>query len=118
MLNLDHELKIVEDEFNNTYRLLELETEKVANKTAELKRVQDELLSARKAWAEAELVRADNERLKAENEKAVLKLSDMDEELRHYSISKERISEEYKVSLSSLRQSIEKLTIEKVNFEE
>jgi len=48
----------------------------------------------------------------------VLKLSDMDEELRHYSISKERISEEYKVSLSSLRQSIEKLTIEKVNFEE
>lgn len=64
----------------------------MAQKTIELKRVQEELVSARKAWAEAELVRADNERMKAENEKSSLKISDMEEELRHYSISKDRIS--------------------------
>jgi hypothetical protein len=45
-------------------------------------------------------------------------MSDLEEELRHHSTSKSRIGDEYKQNVDSLRQSVEKLTVEKVNFEE
>lgn len=40
-MNLDAELKLVEDEFNSTYRLLEAETSKVNQKSSEVKRLQE-----------------------------------------------------------------------------
>lgn len=118
LMNLDAELKLVEDEFNSTYRLLEAETAKVNLKSAEIKKLQEELLAARKAWTELELLRADNEQLKTENGKSQLKLTDMEDELRDREVAKTRVEEELRATAEQTKQGVEKLTAEKVTFQE